>query len=1754
MPAWARGLAVLLIFLQFLSCGPLPVMQAWASAGSAGDQHPAPVHSPKSVKINHSRPQATTKLDFNLHFSALPTDAELEGVSLFSERLVIIGQKTSSPENRALAAAITTYSQGKDKENVTPLTTFLDQYPQSGWNASLLTNLGIIYRAHGYYSRALTAWKQAWTLAKNATAPDTHALADRAVAEYARLLSSLGRTEELQPLLKEVHGRKMYGLPATMMISAGEALAVMQKEPGISFKCGPYALGNIQAFLQPKQPIHPVVFKAASGVKGFSLSQLRQLSGQMNLNYQVAKRQPGAALIVPSVVHWKSGHYAAVVQAVGGKYLVKDPTFEGDVVFSQEAIDDEASGYFLIPAGTLPKGWTAVGDSEGKTIFGRGFPGPRTTSATTTRDVRTQPSRPACGMSRHSILSLLACLHIEDTPVGYTPPVGPDVHFTIAYNQYEASQPGSFVSFNFGSDWVSSWSSYIPAAPTSVGTSVSVTLNPRGGGFETYAGSSYTGSSTTGNYGPLVQGQIMLYVLPTTNPLRSSDPNQLRFERHLPDGSVEVYDSPSDSQGNIFLTQIIDPQNNALTLNYSTVLVGSQNDVILTSLTDAIGQTTTISYGLTGDSLKITQITDPFGRSASFQYTTASPYQLVSITDVVGITSQFTYSPGTNAITALTTPYGTTTFLATTSASVYGDPIANRTLLVTDPDGGQEKAYARYEPDTLTYTPVEPLPRAPFVTNQDVDDPDGTDNNLEEMNTYYWDKKAMLDAPNSLTAAHVDHWLANSLDGAGPVPYSQKNALESRVWYNYTRDPNYSDPYDMGLSDRPTGLARILSDGTTQISTYAYNPLGYMTQQVDPNGRTFTYDYAANNIDLLDVRQTQGTNNDALVELTYNGSFPPHCPQSIIDASGQTTQFQYNTQGQVTRVTNAYPAITTYTYTGPNGSGAGNYLTQINGPAATAGAGDTTSYTYDAYGRVHTATDSQGYVLTYDYDALDRLTVITYPDGTSDQYNYSNLDLAWHKDRLGRWTHNTYNALEQLLTTTDPLGRTTIYNWCVCGALNSVTDPAGNVTSYGRDVEARTTSQKLPDGTQYQYVYDTGTGALAWMIDPAGQVATYSYNHDDTLGGITYSKTTHATPSVSYTYDPNYVRITQMQDGTGATNYTYKPYSVFSTTSPPPVTTGVGLLATEAGPLANATIAYTYDALGRATTTTLNGSANSMGVTFDALGRVTNDSNLLGSFTTGYLSTTARPTSLSYPNGMNLGLQYFPSTGVGDERLQELDYTNSSSAVISKFDYTYNPVGEITSWQRQADANTPTIFSLSYDGADQLSEALLTQSGTAVHRYVENFNSGSNRTSEQIDLTVTSGSNNSLNELTGLSGGGPVRVGGTVNQPSTVTVNGTAATTSGSAFTAQVNLSAGTDVVSVVAVNRSGLSTTNNYHVTIPTASGSSTRTYDLNGNLLSDGTRTYQWDAANRLTAINNGTASSLFTYDGLGRRVKIVEETSGTVTSTKQLVWVGADIVEERNASDTVTKRFYPQGEQIGSTSYYYTRDHLGSVRELLNSSQTVQARYDYDPYGRTTLVSGTNLSDFQYAGYYLHQPSGDNLTLFRAYDPNTARWLSRDPVDSNNLYAYGNNDPFNSVDPLGLCSLELARPVYSPDANTFTETLPEPPVLRTKTARPPPIKPPGITTAAAAPNPSNGENENTARGREAHKWWQPPEGYSTTFRFENGLRPDAINIATKHIIELKPNNPEAIAKGLQQLQKYIKAAQDEFGGIWTGSVQTY
>jgi RHS repeat-associated protein len=152
-----------------------------------------------------------------------------------------------------------------------------------------------------------------------------------------------------------------------------------------------------------------------------------------------------------------------------------------------------------------------------------------------------------------------------------------------------------------------------------------------------------------------------------------------------------------------------------------------------------------------------------------------------------------------------------------------------------------------------------------------------------------------------------------------------------------------------------------------------------------------------------------------------------------------------------------------------------------------------------------------------------------------------------------------------------------------------------------------------------------------------------------------------------------------------------------------------------------------------------------------------------------------------------------------------------------------------------------------------------------------------------------------------------------------------------------------------------------------------------------------------------------------------------SGSVISAKTFVWCGNQICEERDSTgSTVTKRFFADGEQrIGGSdagNYYYSRDHLGSIREVTDSTGALKAQYDYDAWGNSVVVSGNMNVDFGYTGHYFHQPSGLNLAMYRAYNPMLGRWISRDPIgeaEGLNLYHYAWNDPTDRIDLLGLQS---------------------------------------------------------------------------------------------------------------------------------------
>jgi RHS repeat-associated protein len=103
--------------------------------------------------------------------------------------------------------------------------------------------------------------------------------------------------------------------------------------------------------------------------------------------------------------------------------------------------------------------------------------------------------------------------------------------------------------------------------------------------------------------------------------------------------------------------------------------------------------------------------------------------------------------------------------------------------------------------------------------------------------------------------------------------------------------------------------------------------------------------------------------------------------------------------------------------------------------------------------------------------------------------------------------------------------------------------------------------------------------------------------------------------------------------------------------------------------------------------------------------------------------------------------------------------------------------------------------------------------------------------------------------------------------------------------------------------------------------------------------------------------------------------------------------------------------QGQYVGATAYFYTCDHLGSIREMFTGGGTVVARYDYDPYGRSTTVLGTTPTDYNFTGLFPHSKSNLDLAVYRAYDPDLGRWLNRDPSGERgglNLYDYVSNNP--------------------------------------------------------------------------------------------------------------------------------------------------
>jgi RHS repeat-associated protein len=249
---------------------------------------------------------------------------------------------------------------------------------------------------------------------------------------------------------------------------------------------------------------------------------------------------------------------------------------------------------------------------------------------------------------------------------------------------------------------------------------------------------------------------------------------------------------------------------------------------------------------------------------------------------------------------------------------------------------------------------------------------------------------------------------------------------------------------------------------------------------------------------------------------------------------------------------------------------------------------------------------------------------------------------------------------------------------------------------------------------------------------------------------------------------------------------------------------------------------------------------------------------------------------------------------------------------------------------------------------------------------------------------------------------------------------------------------------------------TNTVSVNLPL---SSSYRYDLNGNLLSDGRRGFDYDIENQLirVTITNSTRSD-FAYDGkMRRRVRVeCSWVSGAWVTNEivRYVYDGNLVVQERHfvpqpvgevlqqvisytrgkdlsgglegaggiggllaRSDLSTLNFQP------STSHaYYHADGNGNVTCLIDKNQVVVAKYLYEPFGNIVSQTGpmSDANVYRFSSKEWHQPSGLVNYLYRYYEPNLQRWVNRDPLGELggvNLFTLTDNNPLNRYDPEGL-----------------------------------------------------------------------------------------------------------------------------------------
>lgn len=612
----------------------------------------------------------------------------------------------------------------------------------------------------------------------------------------------------------------------------------------------------------------------------------------------------------------------------------------------------------------------------------------------------------------------------------------------------------------------------------------------------------------------------------------------------------------------------------------------------VTSYTDQNGNVTRYSYDKNGN---LTTETDAHGNKTSYTYDDHN--WVTSVKDPSGYVTKMTYDKNGN-ITSVTGPNG--------EKNTYTYNLDNLLETISE-NSGAKKSYVYNDNAQVVSETIEGLGTKFYkYTNGRLTSV--TDFLGNEILTEYdanGNISSVTDRDGNKTAYKYDNLnrIISETTSDGTISYTydgrgNKTSVTDRRGdtVNYTYDGNNL----ITQLETAKGITKFAYDNEGRLTSQTapddtilsnvYDAAGHVVKSVNGEGEISEYTYDA----VGNVKTITAVNGDEKCIQT-NEYYPNGKLKKTTFADGTTQSYEYDKSWRITKITDGLGNSTITEY-------------DLNGNVirVTDAEGNKTEYTYDIYGRILTVKDANGNITACDgYDANGNCLQITLPSGQVITFSYNNeglpiqvttnhngenVSIFYEYDAAGRVNKytdeegnefiteydeagnvtklfdaygnavqsNSYDELNNLVSTTDTLGIETQYNYDSvgnlikkienlnsareaesgysydkAGRLTSVVDAENGTSSYEYDQVGRITAQIDPNGGRSEYSYDS-MGRIIESVTALGSQNKYAYN----AVGLLKEAENARGQKTSYTYYKN-GWIKSFTDEIGTVSYTY---------------------------------------------------------------------------------------------------------------------------------------------------------------------------------------------------------------------------------------------------------------------------------------------------------------------------------------------------------------------------------------------------------------------------------------------------------------------------------------------------------------------------------------------------------------------------------------------------------------------------------------